>query len=378
MAYIAKEIKWYMEATPGTKPASPKNHVLASAEGFSVVETEKSEDVILVGNDGEASGKAYGSSSFAGDIGLVLSGDMMPLILHHGVGEATVTAGTSDDWVLSTAYTVGDIVNHSNDTHSLYCLTAGTSHTTEPTITTQDEYDQITDNTVTWVLRDTLKKYTGEREACLETFGLELTVTGACAGAGDEQERTGGCYINSLELGKSGSDISMKTSVNVIGTNRDNSITNASYPAQGGTDYAMSKEYFGNCDLEVKLDDTTATNITNLKVVINRNVSTEDTLICAENIVSVGVISMDGSISGLFSTDLYEKGSNHTTHKLELIYTHMGDTTTITFPNIVFEKSPIKVESQKNCMIDGKFSAIGSAATPSVNYVCISSTVYED
>ena len=376
MAYIAKEIKWYKEATVGTKPASPDNHVLASAEGFSVVETEKSEDIVLVGNDGEASGKAYGSSEFSGNIDIVLGGDMMPLILHHGIGEATITAGTTDDWASTTAYTVGDIVNHSNNTHSLYCLTAGTSDSTEPSITSEVEYDQITDGTVVWVLRDVLYTYTGEREQCLDTFGLELNISGACSGESDVFERTGGCYINSMELGKAGGDISMKTTISVIGTNRDNSITNASYPAQSGTDYAMSKEYFGNCDLEVKLDDVTASNITNLKVVINRNITTEDTLVCDTNIVSVGVISMDGSITGLFSTDLYEQGADHTTHKLELIYTHMGDVTTVTFPRIVFEKSPIKVEASKNAMIDGKFSAIGDSTTPSVNYVSISSTDY--
>ncbi len=376
MAYIAKEIRWYREVTAGVKPASPDNHLLASTEGFSVVENEKSEEVVLVGDDGEAAGKAYGSSEFSGDIGIVLTGDMMPLILHHGIGEGTKTAATGDDWATETAYVVGDIVNHSNASNSLYCLTAGSSAVSEPTITTEVEYDEITDGTVTWILRDTLNKYIGEREACLETFGLELNVSGACSGEADVFERTGGCYVNTVEFGKAGGDISLKTSLGVIGTNRDNSMTNASYEAQAGTDYAMSKEFFGNCDLEVQLDGVAATNITSLKAPINRNITSEDTLICGENIVNVGTIGIDGSISGLFSTELYGMGENHSNHELKLIYSHKGDVVTITYPQIQFDKSPIKIEAQKNAMIDGKFTAIGSSTTPSVNYECISSTNY--
>ena len=246
MAYIAKEIRWYKEDTVGVKPASPDNHLLASTEGFSVTETQKSEEVILVGSDGESSGKAYGNSDFAGDIGVVLTGDMMPLILHHAIGAGTKTAATTDAWATATAYVVGDIVNHSDASHSLVCLTAGTSDASEPTFTTEVEYDTITDGTVVWILRDTLNKYTGVREPCLDTFGLELLISGACEGEADVLERTGGCYVNTVEFGKAGGDISMKTSLGVMGTNRDNSITNASYPAQGGTDATMSKEFFGH------------------------------------------------------------------------------------------------------------------------------------
>ena len=376
MAYKAKEIRWYKEVTAGVKPASPDNHLLASTEGFSVVENEKSEEIVLVGNDGEASGKAYGSSEFSGDISVVLTGDMMPLILHHAIGAGTQAAATTDAWASETAYTAGDIVNHTNGTNSLVCLTGGTSDTTVPTITTEIEYDTITDATVVWILRDTLYSYTGEREPCLDTFGLELLVSGECDSATDVYERTGGCYINTVEFGKAGGDISLKTSLGIIGTNRDNSITNESYVAQSGTDFAMSKEFFGNCDLEVQLDGVTAVNITSLKTPINRNITTEDTLECGTNITSIGTIGIDGSITGLFSIELYEKGEDHTNHELKLIYSHKGDSVTITYPQIVFDKAPIRVEAQKNATIDGKFTAIGSTAVPSVNYVCISSTDY--
>ena len=377
MAYIAKEIRWYKEATAGTKPASPDNFLLSSAEGFSVVETEASEDIVCIGGDGEASGKAYGSSTFAGDIPMVLTGDLMPILLHHAIGEAdTMVDATAEVWVTLTAYIVGDMINHTDTTHTLVCLTAGESGGTEPVMTDLDEFDTITDGTVVWIIRPTLNLYTGERQSCLETFGLELNISGACSGESDEYERTGGCYVNTIEFGKAGGDNSLKTTVGVVGTNRDSSITNASYEAQGGTDDELSKEYFGHCDLDVYIDNVIAENITNLKTPINRNITAEDTLVCDTNIVNVGIISVDGSIAGLFSTDLYLKGSNHTTHELKLIYSHKGDVTTITYPNIVFEKSPIKVEAQKNAMIDGKFSAIGSSAVPSVNYTCISGISY--
>ncbi len=376
MAYIAKAIRWYKEDTVGVLPAAPVNHLISTAETFSVVETEKSEDIVTVGNNGESGGKAYGSSEFAGDVGLVLSGDMMPLLLHHGIGKPTRAAATAEIWVTATAYTTGDIINHTDGIHTLYCDESGTSAAAEPDMTGKVEYNTIMDGSVQWIIRDILYTYTGVREPCLDTFGLELTISGACSGETDVKERTGGCYLNTFELGKAGSDISMKTSIGVIGTNRDSSITNPSYPPQGGTDELISNEYFGNCDLEVRLDGITAVNITNLKVAINRNISAEDTLECDTNIVSVGSIGYDGTITGLFSSELYEMGADHDTHLLEMIYRHKGDTTTITYPRIIFEKAPIKVETQKNAMIDGKFTAIGDSVTPSVTYECTSSTDY--
>ncbi len=377
MAYVAKEIRWYKETTPGTKPASPVNLLLASADGFNVIETQKSEEVTCIGGDGEAGGKSYGSSEFSGDIGVVLTGDMMPLILHHAIGEAdTMVDATAEVWVTLTAYTAGDIINHTDTNHTLVCLIGGESGASEPVVTALDDYDTIVDATVTWIVRGTLNLYTGERQACLDTFGLELNISGACSGESDEYERTGGCYLNTVEFGKAGGDISLKTSIGVIGTNRDSSITNASYDAQAGTDVSLCKEYLGNCDLDVYIDEVIAENITSMKAPVNRNITAEDTLVCDTNIVSVGTIAVDGSISGLFSTDLYLKGSNHTTHSLKLVYTHKGDVTTIIFPNIVFEKSPIKVESNKNAMIDGKFTIYGTTDSPSVTYTCISSIVY--
>ncbi len=377
MAYIAKEIRWYKEDVVGTKPASPTNLLLASAEGFSVVETQASEDVVCIGGDGEAGGKAYGSSSFAGDIPLVLTGDLMPIVLHHAIGAAdTVADATTESWGATTAYTVDDIINHSDGTHTLVCSGAGTSGSTEPVITSLNEFDTIADATATWTVRPLLQLYTGKRQSCLDSFGLELNISGACSGESDEYERTGGCFINTIEFGKGGSDNSLKTTVGVIGANRDSSITNASYTAQGGTDVSLSKEYFGNCDLDVYIDNVIAQNITSLKTPINRNITSEDTLVCDSNIINVGTIAVDGSIAGLFSTDLYLKGNDHTPHELKLVYTHKGDVTTITYPRIIFEKSPIKVEAQKNAMIDGKFTAIGDSTTPSVNYTCISGISY--
>lgn len=376
MAFTAKTIRWYEETTVGVKPASPTNFKLSSATGYNITEDQASEDVVCVGADGEAGGKSYGTSSFAGDIPLVLTGDLIPILLHHAVGApTTVVDATSDSWTATTAVAADDIVNHSDGQHTLFCFTAGTTSGTEPDLTTASEFDKVTDGTVVWIVRPLLKLRTGKRESCLSTFGLELNISEGCSGGSEEYERVGGCYLNTVEFGKAAGDISLKATAGVIATNRTSSMEDPAYPAQCGTDVELPKEYINNCDLAVYLDGALATNLTELKVPINRNITSEPTLVCDENIVSVGTIAAEGSINGLFSKEQYNKGANHDTAELKLVYSHKGDVHTLIF-NIEFSKAPLTVEASKNVTLSGGFSIKGTTDNPSITYTSVTGVNY--
>ncbi len=376
MAHVAEEIRWYKEATPGDKPLAPENLLLRSADGYTLSETENSEEVITIGASGEPGGKAYGASTFGGDLSMVLVGDMFPALTHHAIGAGTMTEATTDTWAATTAVTAGDAVNHSDGTHTLVCQTAGTTGSTEPDLTSSSEYDIVTDGTAEWIVRDKLYRYDGKRESCLDTFGVELKLQGSCTGGNDVYERVEGCFINTVEFGKAAGDISLKTSIGILAMSMDNSVSNPSYPPQDGTDTELSSEYVGNCDLDVYIDGVKFQNLTSLKAPINRNITMDETLICGENIYNVGNLSIAGTVEGLFTEQLYGWGNDKSPHELKLVYTHKGDVLELTFPRIIFDKNPIQVQTQKSAMISGGFTAIGDKNQSAIIYKVISRIQY--
>jgi len=377
--YSVKAIRLYKEASVGVKPASPNNLLLSSSNTFGLQENTTSEDIECIGDGGEASGVTYGASTFGGDLGFTLTGELMPIILNYLVGASTKTAATTDVWATGVAYTVGDIVNHSDTTHTLVCSVAGTSHAaTEPDLTGLDEYDTIVDNTVTWTVRPTLQKYTGVRESCLPTFGVEIQMEDAdCSGGtGDDAFiRYEGCYMNTGEFGKSGGDISLKSTIGIMASKSDNSMSpkDGSYEAQAGTDTALNKEFYTNCALSIYLDGVRVQDTSELKISYDRSITEEIGIDCEQgNIVEVGAIKIKGNTSLLFGIDEYTRGEDQTSHELKLIYDYKGDVTTIIHPITKFGKTPPVIETSKFVKIAPEISCQGTSAVPSINYESIS------
>ncbi|MBW1803365.1 MAG: hypothetical protein JRJ85_21875, partial [Deltaproteobacteria bacterium] len=371
MGYQVKALRFYRETTPGTKPASPTNFSI-SPEGYSVVETQSSETLSLIGDSGEITGKTHGDSDFAGDMPLVFSGQFMPIILHHVIGAGTATDATTDVWATEAPYIVGEIVNHTNGLNTLVCTTAGTSAVTEPTITTEVEFDKITDGTVEWVLRPVLKEYTGQRDQCLDSFGIEMEMDDSCAGSASTYERTEGAYISSIEFGKDGGTISTKSSMPIIAGGIDNSITNDDYEAQSGTDIAINKIFLGASNLTIKIDGVAITKTSSAKITINRNITIERGA-SDDRITNFGVPTAEGTMDVLFTLENFARGYEHSAHELQFIYdSNTGDVTTITFPIIRFDKNPAVVETSKSAMINGTFAAEGNSAVNSIQYTCVS------
>lgn len=369
--FKTKEIKIYKEDTYGTKPASPVNYILPTTTGFDVKENPNSEDLAFLVQDGEASDMAYGLSTVDGNIETVLTAEMLLVIasfLYSGSASANATV---DVWVTNTAYTAGDIVNHSDGTHSLYCKVGGTSDATEPVISTLSEFDEVIDNGVVWVVRPILKRYQGNNKDCAKSFGLEMTLEDReCAGSPDSDVffRYEGCLLGTSEFGKSGGDVSLKTSLGIMATSFDDSIENASYVAQGGTDVYLNQKYLENCHLSLLLDDAVITETTEGKITTDRNITSEPAIDC-KHILAPGVISHKGSISTIFNSARYSRGQKRTPHDLKLVYDNgLGDNATIHFPIVKFGKVPPEVSTDKFTILTPEIMAIGTPTVPSADY----------
>jgi len=373
MGYQISEIRWYKEDTVGQKPASPSN-LLIKPESFQPKEDQKSEIAKCLGAGGEPSGKIYGDSDYTADLSVYLSGDFMPVILHHLIGDITsVSDATSNDWAADTAYVKGDIVNHSDGSHSLVALQTGTSGSSEPDLTNANNNDVITDGTVKWVVKPRLKKYTGKRTDCVKSFGIETTLKDNCnSGASDIKTRLQGAFLTSFEFGKTADMVSAKSSTSIVSYYLDNSITNDNYEAQGGTDTALEQVYYGKSDITILLDGVEPTMHKEAKVSFKRPVILEPTIKDNEKIEGFDIIEATGNLSCVLSADTFKRGELHEVKKLQIIYEKNGEKATITFNRIVFDKDPIEAEVGKSAMINGTFTAVGDQDLTAVEWECIS------
>jgi len=378
MSYKASEIRWYKEDTPGVIPADPENYLIATAEAYSLAQNYPTETIQTLGAGGEASPKIEGTPSYEGSLTLVLTSDLFPLILIHGIGDATMTDPHVGPWQADTAVVEGEYYSHSDGVHTLYCKVAGTTGSTEPDLTTADEYDEIDDNGVIWIVRDLMGKYTGSRSDCLSTFGIEMMFTGGGCGQPVEfiRERFGGCRINTLSFGKSGDDTGFRSEVGIVAMSGDDDQSNPNYPDQGGVDIPLSKRFLGTCDLEVFIDDVKVVNTTSVSVDINRNITTDKGVNCGDNVTQIGVIDIPGTITCLMDKETYLRSADRQVHNLKLVYTDNGDTCIIEFPQVKFDRVAPTVDPTRFVTLDSTFSAFGDSATPSVQYTIITDIRY--
>ena len=378
MGYRVGEIKLFKEESFNVAPATPKVKVIKSSS-FDLSSEQRSETIEFVGNGHEPNKKVYGDFDYSGSLGLVLGGDYMPILCEGVIGEAsTVENATTDTHTSTTVYAKGDIVNHSNGVNSLVCFVGGTSDATEPTITTEEDGDRITDGTVTWIVRPLLKKRAGTLQACLPSFAIERKDIASCTVADDNYESFTGVMFESLELKKEGGEIKFEVSQNVKGMGQDSSISNASYvPFDAGV--ALAENFYSGKDVTIEYNNGTdwvaLEGFDTFSLSISRTV--EITYIATGETnkrIDFGNTTIEGSASGLMSVELYNKSFNKDIVPVRFVYSKFnGDKSVIAFSNVEFGTSKNNIQAGKDILIDINISAFGKTTESSVSYECITS-----
>jgi len=374
MAYQVSDIKLYKEESFNVAPATPKV-LLMKNTSFELKSEQKSEVVELLGNGHEPNKKTYGSYDYSGSLGFVLGGDYFPILLEGAVGAATtVDNATTEAYADSTAYSVGDIVNHSNGTNSLVCYKAGTS-STEPDVTGKKDGDIIVDGTVTWILRPLLKKRAGSLESCLPSFGIERKDIPNCSAGDDHYELFTGLIMESLEVKKEGGEIKFDMSQNLKGLDSDSSFTNSSYTALGAGKQ-LAENFYNEDDLTIEYFDGTdwqeLTGLDSITLTVARNNEIVNTIEGKRPKFKKTTIS--GTAKGLMSQELFMKSFEKQEKSIRFVYSKVnGDKSIVSFSAVEFGNSSKSITVGEDIMLDIELNASGNADISSTTYECITS-----
>lgn len=347
------------------------------SESFDLKEEQASEEVNLLGSGGDASPMAFGTSSFTGSVGHVISIDNSPIVLTHVLGAATASANaTSDTWTADTAYAPGDLANGvTNAKHTFVCVsvtgTAKSHASTEPTLEADPNDDRnvkVVDNEVTWVVMPKLITDTYELTQIMPTFTIEYELEDPSANK--FYKRFSGVRMNSLPVAMAGGTISLKASIDFLGVSaldsEDDDWVEPLADITGARIVPSFKDYYSYEDCKVKVDTVDLCETESVNIDLNRNVTVDDAVNGCK-ISNVGLPNANGSMSRVFETADFNNAKTHTDFALQFAFTKLnGCALTLDYP-LVKPKLADPIQSiDKQVMMSVDISAYGVTGTKSV------------
>lgn len=375
--FLTKRVLLTREATAGVIPSTPVCLEFL-AESFDLKEAQSSEDINLLGAGRDASPMAFGTSTFNGSVGVVVSTDNIATILTHVLG-AKISSGNASavNWTATTAFAVGDIVNSvAKSTHSLVCYKAGTSGANEtafsPVLTVNPAADRgklITDGTVKWIAMPKMLTYSFERKDQLPTFTIEYQLEDASGTS--FYRRFSNVYMNALPMGMAGGTISLKASLDFIAATATDSLkstwTTPLASIAGAKIIPAFKEFFSYEDCTVKVNTVALCEVESVNVDVTRGVTVSDGVNKCK-IPNMGVLSAKGSISRVFTLDDYTKYDAHEDFALQFAFAKTnGCKLTVNYPYVKPSRSDPAQTIDKQAYLTAELSAYGVTGVQSIN-----------
>ncbi len=378
----------YKETTENTIPANPKGLVVSGVINCTLKDTQKTETSPTLSAGGQASKKDRGSSDFAGNIECKTMGDIMPFVVTHVLGDATKTNVTAEAWVTLTLYApfnpytlVGDILAHTDGIHDLVCKVGGTSGATIPSMVGLSSGDTIVDGTVTWIVRNKLKKYVGESEPCLKTFGAEFSADAGCGSASTFKKRFGGNFLNSYEISKASGTIIHKYSLPVVAMSGTDNVVDTAFAsikdAVGYTSQTLQELPFKYDDLMVQVGGVEPVNGRSFRMMVNRNVALVDAVAQNIKVSNIPQMTVEGEISLKFTKEQYLSAYNNDSAVVKALFGKInGDIAHFTFNYVEKDRVDPDFSTNEPAYLTIPLTASGDNVTKTISYTVYSETDY--
>lgn len=386
--YSLKEVSLIKETTPGTFNLTPKFYRLG-VMGFGLAPTQKTEQNTELGQDGQATAMDTGSLDFAGNLNMKLKTSLMPILLHSVVGKSTKANATADAWATATTYlaptdkfSAGQMVNHSDGTHTLVVKSVsgtGTSGATEPVLTGLNEYDTVIDNPganqIVWIVRKKLYKHTGTSDIDMQSLGVYTKSNTAQGGGINFEQYFAGVFLNSIAFAKTSGTIVYKQDVPTVGlAYRDNTQMDWATLTPSATVDIEDKSFTFN-DMKVTIGGVEPEKASEFTLTLNRNVTVEDEVKQGAKDYNVPVLTMDGNLKLKFTKEKWAEVYENPNKAIVITYANRtGDKVTLTFPNVKNMLGTVEKTTDKYDYITIPLSPFGSAATKTLSYETITAS----
>lgn len=383
------------ETTENEIPTNPKTLKLRGLMTDTLVETQKEETNPNISASAQGARKDYGTSDFAGNLGIKVMGDMMPFCAVHTIGKPTTKTDdyNTGTWTSTTSYTIfneyvslddptsGDVIKHSDGIHTLVCQVSGDSDATEPDLTNVKVGDIIDDGTAKWKVAKLKYRYIGEM-GCRPSFGFEMKGVEKCATVpSDFIRRYQGIYANTFEISKSNGVIIYKYDLPVVASYATDNVSDENFTSikdeTGYTSVAMVENPFAFQDMRVRFDDLAPVDAKTFRLTVNRNTTLEDAVEEDKKVSDTPQPVVDGELNLKFTKEEYLKSYRNEASEVACLFGKKNaDIAQFIFPYVERTRVSPEWSTEMAAYLTVPLTASGDEDTTTIAYDILSEIDY--
>lgn len=248
---------------------------------FTITETPQTKDVMPVSSNGQASSTITGSTKYSGNMTMSMPRALLALILRGVYGKpATSQALTADAWASATAVLKGDIVQLTGNEY-LVAQNSGTTGATEPTVTTEVDYDNLLslDGDVRWKLRTNLyERLTHKTGFCTDKFVIIQRRQEGCGSSNVADRILENVDLTYFTISKQDSAVAADQSIPFLAEKVRRSSQADFEDVTVTTTIDIREDYWLNDNITIRVDGAKYGTLLNFELTYTRNVTQNDSV----------------------------------------------------------------------------------------------------
>lgn len=339
---------------------------------FDYNDTRQTTELTTIANGSNQTADAVGSTRYNGSMDINAPVEFIPAMLNFVIANSAQTDYVAPAWATTTAHQKDDKVAKTGGGYFV-AQNSGTTGATEPTATTDGEI--VTDGTVKWKYRTTLKNSTHTFERCKADKVCIYEVKKDCDGV-EEVKYAQEARLGYMTFSKTDGTGFAPSSVPFVAeegsaTSRDNFV---SFDLTGATIVEFDPTYYANINTKVTIGANEVVNMTDFDLTFTRNFAESDR---AEDFESVYIKEDAPTLTGSATIELnpaqYEKFNkvDFLPVTVEMNYFD-GNKCAATFPKVQFKMPKVVMNGNEPQRMTVEIKPVGTTDTPMVEVEVIS------
>jgi hypothetical protein len=345
--------------------------ITSLVESLELTSDLQTKDTSRANNAGQQSKTITGKADFAGTLVLDNPRALSTILLSSILGKGTsysFGAHSASLWSLTTAVEAGNIVKLSSG-EFLVAQNDGTTGATEPTITTEVDYDDLLslDGDVQWKIRTSLYEGTDYATTfCTEKMIIIEKTKEGCGSSEIFDRVMEGVEFTQYAIGQQNGEVVASQNIPLIGS-RERRSTQANYePITVTSTITPREDYWTNNQCLIRVDGERYGTLLNFMLTYTRNVTSRDIIgEKDEKTTSSTTPTFTGDVTIKLDTAEFEKLRKTDTKSVVITLDALdGESITATMPNCQFFAPTIQAENGRELWMGASLKPLGTPANP--------------
>jgi len=351
----------------GTSTLAKAIDISEIVENFDYNSVQQTKETTRTNNNGQGTKTITGKEMYEGTLTMDTARPIMATLMAAVIGRPSgFNFGTNSAaaWATSTAHLTGDIVSLSGGGY-LVAQNAGTTGATEPTITTEEDYDDLSslDGDIEWKYRTELYEGTGYKTSfCTEQMIIIERAGEGCGSSNNFDRIILGAELGYLTMGQTDGDVVSSQAIPFVARDERRSSKADFEDVTVTTTVAMREDYFQNNQCLIRVDGMKYGTLLNFNLTYTRNTTARDRAgELTEKTVSVDAPTFTGDVSLKFDPAEYEELKPTKTYSVTIELNALdGEKVTTTIPSCQFHTPAVDREGSREWWLTAQLKPTGN------------------